>query len=37
VTQALADTDIVALADALRPALLRVSRRLRQEAQKAGL
>ncbi|RAK58440.1 MarR family transcriptional regulator [Phenylobacterium hankyongense] len=30
-------TDIVALADALRPALLRVSRRLRQEAQKAGL
>ncbi|MDB5468061.1 MAG: transcriptional regulator [Phenylobacterium sp.] len=30
-------TDIVALADALRPALLRVSRRLRLEAQKAGL
>ena len=29
--------DIVALADALRPAVLRVSRRLRQEAQKAGL
>ena len=29
--------DIVALADALRPAILRVSRRLRQEAQKAGL
>lgn len=29
--------DIVALADALRPGLLRVSRRLRQEAQKAGL
>jgi DNA-binding MarR family transcriptional regulator len=29
--------DIIALADALRPALLRVSRRLRQEAQKAGL
>lgn len=29
--------DIVALADALRPALLRVSRRLRLEAQKVGL
>jgi DNA-binding MarR family transcriptional regulator len=29
--------DIIALADALRPAVLRVSRRLRQEAQKAGL
>jgi len=29
--------EIVALADALRPAVLRVSRRLRQEAQKAGL
>jgi len=29
--------DVVALADALRPAVLRVSRRLRQEAQKAGL
>jgi DNA-binding MarR family transcriptional regulator len=29
--------DIVALADALRPAVLRVSRRLRLEAQKAGL
>ena len=29
--------DVVALADALRPALLRVSRRLRQEAQRAGL
>jgi DNA-binding MarR family transcriptional regulator len=28
---------IIALADALRPAVLRVSRRLRQEAQKAGL
>lgn len=30
-------TDIIALADALRPAVLHVSRRLRQEAQKAGL
>lgn len=30
-------SDIVALADALRPAVLRVSRRLRQEAQKVGL
>lgn len=29
--------DIVALAEALRPALLRVSRRLRLEAQKVGL
>lgn len=29
--------DIIALAEALRPALLRVSRRLRLEAQKAGL
>lgn len=29
--------DIVGLADALRPAVLRVSRRLRQEAQKVGL
>lgn len=28
---------VIDLADALRPALLRVSRRLRQEAQKAGL
>ena len=36
-SQPLSDTDIVALADALRPAILRVSRRLRQEAQKAGL
>jgi DNA-binding MarR family transcriptional regulator len=36
-SQPLADTDIVALADALRPAILRVSRRLRQEAQKVGL
>lgn len=31
------DPDIRALAEALRPALLRVSRRLRLEAQKAGL
>jgi DNA-binding MarR family transcriptional regulator len=30
-------TDTADLADALRPAILRVSRRLRQEAQKAGL
>jgi DNA-binding MarR family transcriptional regulator len=29
--------DVTALADALRPALLRVSRRLRQESMKAGL
>lgn len=29
--------EIVALADALRPALLRLSRRLRQEAHRAGL
>jgi DNA-binding MarR family transcriptional regulator len=29
--------DIIVLADALRPALLRVSRRLRLEAQKVGL
>ena len=29
--------DVVDLAEALRPAILRVSRRLRQEAQKAGL
>jgi DNA-binding MarR family transcriptional regulator len=36
-SQALADTDTIALADALRPAILRVSRRLRQEAQKVGL
>ena len=28
---------IIALADALRPAIMRVSRKLRQEAQKAGL
>lgn len=32
-----ADTPISDLADALRPALLRVSRRLRQEAQRDGL
>ena len=31
------DLDIIALAEALRPGLLRVSRRLRQEALKAGL
>ena len=31
------DPDIRSLAEALRPALLRVSRRLRLEAQKAGL
>lgn len=31
------DPDIIALAEALRPGILRVSRRLRQEAQKAGL
>ncbi|MBI1200795.1 MAG: MarR family transcriptional regulator [Phenylobacterium sp.] len=36
-SQALADLDTIALADTLRPALLRVSRRLRQEAHKAGL
>jgi DNA-binding MarR family transcriptional regulator len=36
-SRTLAPTDVVALADSLRPALLRVSRRLRQEAQKAGL
>src|SRR5262245_51899381 len=35
--QAPADTDITALAEALRPAILKVSRRLRQEAQKVGL
>ena len=29
--------DVIDLAEALRPAILRVSRRLRQEAQKAGL
>jgi DNA-binding MarR family transcriptional regulator len=32
-----APLDIVALADSLRPALLRLARRLRQEAQKAGI
>lgn len=32
-----AASDVVALAEALRPVVLRVSRRLRQEAQKAGL
>lgn len=32
-----AELSVTVLADALRPALLRVSRRLRQEAQKAGL
>jgi DNA-binding MarR family transcriptional regulator len=31
------DLDIIALAEALRPGVLRVSRRLRQEAQKVGL
>lgn len=36
-SQALADTDIAALAEALRPAILKVSRRLRLEAQKVGL
>lgn len=36
-SQPLADASIIDLADALRPAILRVSRRLRQEAQKAGL
>ena len=34
---ALSDTDPILLADALRPALTRVSRRLRLEANKAGL
>ena len=33
----LVHVDVIDLADALRPAILRVSRRLRQEAQKAGL
>jgi len=38
VTAALAElVDIAALTEALRPPLLRVSRRLRQEGQKAGL
>lgn len=35
-SQAVSALDAVALADVLRPALLRVSRRLRQEAQKVG-
>jgi DNA-binding MarR family transcriptional regulator len=34
---AIAEPSVTQLADALRPALLRVSRRLRQEAQRAGL
>ncbi len=34
---AVAEKDILALADALRPALLRTSRQLRREAQKAGV
>jgi DNA-binding MarR family transcriptional regulator len=37
VSETLDITDAVALADAIRPGLLRVSRRLRLEAQKAGL
>jgi DNA-binding MarR family transcriptional regulator len=36
-SQALSSSDVAALAEALRPAILRVSRRLRAEAQKAGL
>ena len=36
-SETLAPTDPIALADAIRPALTRVSRRLRLEAQKAGL
>lgn len=32
-----ADEDLIALAEVLRPGLLRVSRRLRREAQKAGV
>jgi DNA-binding MarR family transcriptional regulator len=36
-SHSLADTTIIELADILRPAILRVSRRLRQEAMKAGL
>lgn len=35
-SQAVSAQGVVALADVLRPALLRVSRRLRQEAQKVG-
>ena len=34
---AFAETDILSLADELRPALLRASRQLRREAQKAGV
>jgi DNA-binding MarR family transcriptional regulator len=37
VSETLADLDPIALANALRPAILRVSRRLRQEAQRVGL
>lgn len=37
VDAALDDLDVLSLAEALRPALLRVSRRLRQEGQKAGI
>jgi DNA-binding MarR family transcriptional regulator len=37
VADPLIHVDVIDLADALRPAILRVSRRLRQEAQKAGL
>src|SRR5213592_3988815 len=36
-SETLAATDPIALADLLRPALTRVSRRLRLEAQRAGL
>ena len=36
-TDTLVHVDVIDLAEALRPAILRVSRRLRQEAQKAGL
>jgi DNA-binding MarR family transcriptional regulator len=36
-TETLDPVEVATLAEALRPALLRVSRRLRQEAQKAGL
>jgi DNA-binding MarR family transcriptional regulator len=36
-SQAPAAASVIELADALRPAILRLSRRLRQEAQKAGL
>ena len=36
-SQALAGASTIDLAELLRPAILRVSRRLRQEAQKAGL